>query len=164
MRVGLFTLEKNPRFTAFLDSNLHTRLAIVTGNELPPRNLPPKIRPDPSTFYSVIVVTDKHTDKQTDRQTYAGDSIIPRESFRGIMTGAVFRLNIGPIVRLFLTAIILADSIASRHISVYRASAVCLSVRNNRRSLVDNCAQRSFTLRRTGNLSISTRVHGTRTA
>jgi len=25
---------KNPRFTAFLDSNLHTRLAIVTENEL----------------------------------------------------------------------------------------------------------------------------------
>ena len=25
---------KNPRFTAFLDSNLHTRLAIVTGNKL----------------------------------------------------------------------------------------------------------------------------------
>jgi len=30
----LFTLEKNPRFTAFLDSNLHTRLAIVIENEL----------------------------------------------------------------------------------------------------------------------------------
>jgi len=54
-------------------------LAIVTENELglafPPRNLPKKFRPDPSTFYLVIVVTD--------RQTYAGDSIIPRESFRG---------------------------------------------------------------------------------
>ena len=78
MRIGLFTLEKNPRFTAFLDSNLHTRLAIVTGNELvlafPPRNLLKKFRPDPSTFYLVIV---------RDRQTYAGDSIIPRESFRG---------------------------------------------------------------------------------
>ena len=52
MRHCLFTLEKNPRFTAFLDSNLHTWLAIVTGNELglafPPRNLPKKIRPDPS--------------------------------------------------------------------------------------------------------------------
>jgi len=74
---------KNPRFTAFLDSNLHTRLAIVTANELglafPTRNLPKKFRQDPSTFYLVIVVTDK----QTDRQTYAGDSIIPRESFRG---------------------------------------------------------------------------------
>ena len=73
----------NPRFTAFLDSNLHSRLAIVTANELglafPPRNLPKKFRPDPSTFYLVIVVTDK----QTDRQTYAGDSIIPRESFHG---------------------------------------------------------------------------------
>ena len=48
--ICLFTLEmfvyigKNPRFTAFLDSNLHTRLAIVTENErglaFPPRNLP----------------------------------------------------------------------------------------------------------------------------
>jgi len=78
---------KNRRFTAFLDSNLHTRLAIVTANELgfafPPRNLPKKCRPDLSTFYLVIVVTDRQTDGQTDRQTYAGDSIIPRESFRG---------------------------------------------------------------------------------
>ena len=68
---------------AFLDSNIHTRLAIVTENELglafPPRNLPKKFRPDPSTFYLVIMVTDR----QTDRQTKAGDSIIPRESFRG---------------------------------------------------------------------------------
>ena len=60
---------KNPRFTAFLDSKLHTRLAIVTANELglafPPRNLPEKVRPDPSTFYLVIVVTDKQTDGQT---------------------------------------------------------------------------------------------------
>ena len=83
----MLTLEKNPRFTAFLDSKIHTRLAIVTANELElaflPRNLPKKFRPDPSTFYLVIVVTDKQTDKQTDRQTYAGDSIIPRESFRG---------------------------------------------------------------------------------
>ena len=85
--ICLFTLEmfvyigQNPRFTAFLDSNLHTRLAIVTENELglafPPRNLPKKFRPHPSTFYLVIVVTNK----QTDRQTKAGDSIIPR--FRG---------------------------------------------------------------------------------
>ena len=79
----MFTLEKNPWFTAFLDSNLHTRLAIVTENELglafPPRNLPKKFRADPSTFYLVIVVTNK----QTDRQTNAGDYIIPRESFRG---------------------------------------------------------------------------------
>jgi len=74
---------KNRRFTAFLNSNLHTRLAIVTANELglafPPRNLPKKFRPDPPTFYLVIVVTNR----QTDRQTYAGDYIIPRESFRG---------------------------------------------------------------------------------
>jgi len=78
----LFTLDKkNPRFTAFLDSNLHTLLAIVTENELglafPLRNLPKKFRPDPSTFYLVIVVTNK----QTDRQTNAGNNIIPR--FRG---------------------------------------------------------------------------------
>jgi len=46
----LFTLEmfvyigKNPQFTVFLDSNLHTRLAIVTENELwlafPPGTFP----------------------------------------------------------------------------------------------------------------------------
>ena len=79
--IYLFTLEKNPRFTAFLDSNFHTLLAIVTKNELglafPPRNLPKKFRPDPSTFYLVIVVTNK----QTDRQTNAGKNIVPR--FRG---------------------------------------------------------------------------------
>jgi len=66
--VGLFTLEKNPRFTAFLDCNLHTRLAIVTENELglafPPRNLPKKFRPDPSTIYLVIVVTNKQTNQR----------------------------------------------------------------------------------------------------
>jgi len=60
---------KNPQFTAFLDSNLHTRLAIVTENELglaiPPRNLPKKFRPDPSTFYLVIVLTNRQTDKPT---------------------------------------------------------------------------------------------------
>jgi len=62
---------------AFLDSNLHNRLAIVTENELglafPPRNLPKKFSPDPSTFYLVIVVTNR----QTDRQTNAGKNIIP---------------------------------------------------------------------------------------
>jgi len=55
------------------DSNLHTRLAIVTENELglafPPRNLPKKIRPDPSTFYLVIVVTNRQTDKPTPVKT-----------------------------------------------------------------------------------------------
>ena len=60
-------IGKNPRFTAFLDSNLHTWLVIVTENELglafPPRNLPKKFRPDPSTFYLVILVTDRQTDK-----------------------------------------------------------------------------------------------------
>ena len=60
------------RFTAFLDSKIHTRLAIVTANELAlafsPRNLPKKFRPDPSTFNLVIVVTDK-TDRQPDSRT-----------------------------------------------------------------------------------------------
>ena len=62
-------------------SNLHTWLAIVTENELglafPPRNLAKKFRPDPSTLYLVIVVTNK----QTDRETNTGKNIIPR--FRG---------------------------------------------------------------------------------
>ena len=79
--------KKNPRFTAFLDSNLHTRLAIVTENELgfafPPRNLPKEFHPDPSTFYLVIVVTNRQTDRQTERQTNAGKNIIPR--FRGVI-------------------------------------------------------------------------------
>ena len=99
----MFTLEKNPRFTAFLDSNLHTRLAIVTANELglafPHRNLPKKICPDPSTFYLVIVATDKQI-KQTDRQTYAGDSIIPRESFRGDNNG--MERSVIPVISLAL--------------------------------------------------------------
>jgi len=58
-------IGKNRRFTAFLDSKIYTRLTIVTANELglafPPMNLPKKFRPDPSTFYLVIVVTDKQT-------------------------------------------------------------------------------------------------------
>jgi len=57
------------RFTAFLDSKIHTRLAIVTTNELalafPSRNLPKKFRSDASTFYLVIVVTDRQTAGQT---------------------------------------------------------------------------------------------------
>jgi len=44
-------------------------LAIIAENELglafPPRNLPKKFRPDPSTFYLVIVVTNRQTDKRT---------------------------------------------------------------------------------------------------
>ena len=76
-------IGKIPGLRGFLDSNLQARLAIVTENDLwlafPPRNLPKKFRPDPSTFYLVIVVTNR----QTCRQTNAGDYIIPRESFRG---------------------------------------------------------------------------------
>jgi len=78
-------IGKNPQFTAFLDSNLNTRLAIVTENELglafPPRNLAKKFRPDSSTFYLVIVVTNRQRERETDRQTNAGKNIIPR--FRG---------------------------------------------------------------------------------
>jgi len=63
--------KKSPIYGVF-DSNLHTRLAIVTENELglafSPRNLPQKFRPDPSTFYLVIVVTNKQTDRQTNQR------------------------------------------------------------------------------------------------
>ena len=73
--------KKSPVY-GVLDSNLHTRLTIVTENQLglafPPRNLPKKFRPDPSTFYLVIVVTNS----KTNRQTNASDYKIPRESFR----------------------------------------------------------------------------------
>jgi len=66
-------IGKNRRFTAFLDSKIHTWLEIVTENKLglafPPRNLPKKFHPDPSTFYLVIVVTNRQTDKQTDKPT-----------------------------------------------------------------------------------------------
>ena len=75
-----------------MDSKIHTWLAIITANELglafPLRNLPKKCRPDPSTFYLVIVVTDKQTNKRTDRQTYAGDSIIVAKAFAGIINVA----------------------------------------------------------------------------
>ena len=79
-----------------MPAHTHTRLAIITANELglafTPRNLPKKCRPDPSTFYLVIVVTDKqtnkHTDSWTDRQTYAGDSIILAKAFAGIINVA----------------------------------------------------------------------------
>ena len=63
-------IGKNPRFTAFLDSNLHTRLAIVTANELglafSPQEPSQKILyRSVHTFYLVIVVTDRRTDKPT---------------------------------------------------------------------------------------------------
>ena len=64
--------KKIPSLRRFLDSNLHTWLAIVTKNELglafPPRNLPKKFRPDPSTFYLVIMVTNRQTDRQTNQR------------------------------------------------------------------------------------------------
>jgi len=68
-------LKKNHRFTAFLDSKIHTRLAIVTANEpgpsFSPRNLPKNIVQIRPRFYLVIVVTNERTDRQTDRQTNA---------------------------------------------------------------------------------------------
>ena len=73
--------RKNSRFTAFLDSYLHTRLAIVTENELGlafPVGTFQKI-----SSRSVHVLCNYRGNKQTDRQTNAGDYIIPRESFRG---------------------------------------------------------------------------------
>ena len=93
-------IGKNSWFTAFLDSNLHTRLAIVTENELglafPPRNLPNKFRPDPSTFYLVIVVTNKQTDRQKDRQTNASKNIIPRfrrDNYHLVITEPLFNIS-----------------------------------------------------------------------
>jgi len=75
-------IGKNPQFTALLDSNLHTRLAIVTENKLglafPPIKPSQKI-----SSRSVHVLFSYCGNKQTDRQTKAGDSIIPRESFCG---------------------------------------------------------------------------------
>jgi len=72
LQIGLFTFEKSLVYGIF-GQKIHTRLAIVTANELalafPPRNLTKKFRPDPSTFYLVIVVTDSRTNKQTDKRT-----------------------------------------------------------------------------------------------
>ena len=69
-------IGKNPQFTAFLDSNLHTRLAIVTENELglafPPKNLPQKI-----SSRSVHVLFSYRGNKQTDRQIDKPTPVIP---------------------------------------------------------------------------------------
>jgi len=55
---------------AFLDSNLHTRLAIVTENELglafPPKNLPKKIS---SRAVHVLFSYTYRGNKQTDKPT-----------------------------------------------------------------------------------------------
>jgi len=76
-------IGKNHRFTAFLDSKIHSRLAIVTGNELglafPPRNLPKKF-----SSRSVHVLFSYRGNRQRDRQTYAGDYIIVAKAFAGI--------------------------------------------------------------------------------
>jgi len=73
VRCNIVYIGKNPRFTAFLDSNLHTWLAIVTENELvlafPPRNLPQK-----NSSRSVPFLFSYRGNKQTDRQT---DKLMP---------------------------------------------------------------------------------------
>ena len=73
LQIGFFYIGKKSPVYGVLDSQIHTRLAIVTPNELglafPPRNLPKKIRPDPSTFYLVILVTNRQTDKPTPVKT-----------------------------------------------------------------------------------------------
>ena len=53
------------------------------------RNLPKKFRLDPSTFYLVIVVTNR----QMDRQTNAGDSIIPRFRRDNHKSQASYQIN-----------------------------------------------------------------------
>ena len=66
-------IGKNPRFTAFLNSNLHTRLAIVTENELglafPFRNLPKKISSKSVHVLFSYCGNKQKTNKQTNRQT-----------------------------------------------------------------------------------------------
>ena len=55
----------------------------------------------PSAIAELLVFSyrgNKQTDRQLDKQTYAGDSIIPRESFRGddkvIKTCRIFSCNV----------------------------------------------------------------------
>ena len=77
---------KNPRFTAFLDSKLHSQLAIVTANELglafPPRNVPKIFRPDPSTFYCAMLCIRGRVWRERDRGS--ATAIGPRTTGQGI--------------------------------------------------------------------------------
>jgi len=72
---------------AFLNSNLHTRLAIVTKNELG-LAFPSKEPSQKISSRSVHVLFSYRGNKQTDRQTNAGKNIIPR--FRGDKNGTYF--------------------------------------------------------------------------
>ena len=60
--------QKIAGFREFFDRYFHTTLPIVTKHELGlsfyPRNLSIKFGTNPSTIFSVIVVTDTHTDTQ----------------------------------------------------------------------------------------------------
>jgi len=58
----------NRRFKWVFDRYFHISLPIVTKHELglpfPPRNLRMKFGANPSTVFSVVVVTDRHTDQR----------------------------------------------------------------------------------------------------
>jgi len=73
-------IGKNPWFTAFLDSNIHTRLAIVSENKVglafPSRNLPQK-KSSRSVYVLFSYRGNKQTDRQTDKPT-PEKNIIPR--------------------------------------------------------------------------------------
>jgi len=72
----LVCLQKNRWFTAFLDSKIHTRLAIVTANELglafPPRTHSRKI-----SSRSVHVLFSYRGNKQTDIWADKRTPVIP---------------------------------------------------------------------------------------
>ena len=67
--------KQSPVYEVFLTVTSTFSLPIVTKHELglpfPPRNLPIKFSTNPSTIFSVIVVTDKHTNRQTHKRTPA---------------------------------------------------------------------------------------------
>ena len=75
----------NRRLIEVFDRYFHIPLPIVTKHELglpvPPRNLRIKFGPNPSTIFSVVVVTDKHTQTDTNQRrrqhslTFAGINI-----------------------------------------------------------------------------------------
>jgi len=62
-------IGKNPRFMAFLDSNLHTRLAIVTENELGLAFPSPQEPSQKISSRSVHVLFSYRGNKQKDKPT-----------------------------------------------------------------------------------------------
>jgi len=95
-RVQIPAKANNRRFTELFDRYFHIPLPIVTKHELglpfPPGNLPIKLGTNPSTFFLVIVVTDRQTNThtQTDKPTpvktyflaFAGIIMCPLELLR----------------------------------------------------------------------------------